>query len=157
MEDKYKVITTPLDVGHAIGQIQDTLNSYYEMGYEFVQMVPYHGYNCYYMIFKKKEEKDPYRQVTDISPAEMWPETHFKTEKDSNEATLRDILNSMSDEIKKNPIRIFSVHNKSVVGSIINGKECIPENVYDYKYLRGHIEPNTRIRGAQDIFVITVE
>ena len=159
MEDMYKVIVTPSDQTHISTTVQNILNSEYSNGYEFVQMIPQHGYNCYWLIFKR----DPYRQISDISPAQMWPETHFKTGKEISEDTgkrvnLRDILNFFSHEIEKGtPIRVYSKQNHSVVGSVIDSKELIPDNVYNYKYLNAKFEPNTRDKNLPDVLVITVE
>lgn len=70
--------------------------------------------------------------------------------------TLKEFLNSITDLLKQYPARIYSIHNHSVVGSIIRSKELIPENVYDYKYISMKIEENSRIRGNK-VIVITIE
>lgn len=50
--------------------------------------------------------------------------------------TLKEYLESITDFIDNNyRIRIYSIHNHSVVGHILNQKPLIPENVYCYKYI----------------------
>ena len=69
---------------------------------------------------------------------------------------LKEFLNSISDLLDRYPARIYSIRNHSVVGSIINSKELIPENVYGYKYLSIKLEENSRMKGKY-VIVITVE
>ena len=98
-----------------------------------------------------------YNFVTDITPNDIWPSTHFKTGEEIN-VTLREIIDSIGDNIKNNhPIRIYSKQNHSVVGSVINGKELIPENVLKYKYISAEVQENTRLKNTPTILVITVE
>ena len=158
MEDKYKVLVMPFDMVDSSNLIQDTINLQYSNGWEFVQMVNTHN-SSYYLIFKK----DHYRQISDITPDQMWPKTHFKNGKEisadiGKKVNLRDILNFLSHEIENGtPIRVYSKQNHSVVGSVIGGKELIPDNVYNYKYLDAKFEPNTRDKNLPDVLVITVE
>lgn len=95
--------------------------------------------------------------VMNITPNDIWPSTHFKTSEEID-VTLREILDSIGDGIKNNhPIRIYSKQNHSVVGSVLNGKELIPENVLKYKYISAEVRENTRIKNSPTILVITVE
>ena len=160
MEDMYKVVHTEFNLNRS-NDFQNELNSYYNEGYDLIQMIPVLGSHCM-LIFKKR---DPYKQITDTCPAQMYPKTHFfkNGEELSTEQgkviTLRDMLNFFRNEIEKGtPVRIFSKYiNNSVVGSVINGKELIPENVYDYRYIDARIEPNIRMEKAPDVLVIIVE
>lgn len=70
--------------------------------------------------------------------------------------TLKEFLKSISSLLEWYPARIYSIKNHSVIGSVINSKELIPENVYEYKYISMKIEENTRIKGSK-VIVITVE
>lgn len=159
MNDIYKVMEIQLDLGNTALILQETINMQYSEGYEFVQIIPHNGY--YLMVFKKR---DPYKQITDTCPAQMYPKTHFfkngkeMSEEAGKDITLRDILKFFDDIIKKGtPVRVYSMQNQSVVGSVIDGKELIPENIYNYKYLDARIEPNIRMKKAPDILVIIVE
>ena len=50
MEGMYKVLMTPIDLSNSVNTIQSMINTEYSNGYEFVQMSPHPGYNCYYFI-----------------------------------------------------------------------------------------------------------
>ncbi|MGN1122003.1 MAG: hypothetical protein ACI4RV_06520 [Eubacteriales bacterium] len=64
--------------------------------------------------------------------------------------TLKEFLKSISYILASGfPARIYSIHNHSVVGFIINSKELIPENVYEYKYISMKIEANLIINGGE--------
>ena len=68
------------------------------------------------------------------------------------------MLKFFNHEIEKGtPIRIYSKQNNSIVGAILDGKEFIPENVYEYKYLSAAFKPNTRDKNLPDVLAITVE
>lgn len=70
--------------------------------------------------------------------------------------TLFNFLLTIPKLLDKYPVRIYSEQNHSVVGTIINNKMLIPENVMKYQYRFMNIENNTRIKGKK-VIVITVE
>ena len=95
--------------------------------------------------------------IIDKTLTDFWPSSHFKSGEELN-VTLEEVLNSLGEGIYNNhPVRIYSKQNHSVVGSVLNGKRLIPENVLKYKYISAKVEENSRIKGAPTILVITVE
>lgn len=70
---------------------------------------------------------------------------------------LEKFIESLGENMLKKPMRIYSFSANSVVGTIVNGKVTVPDSMMKREYISIDIQPNARLKGSSDVYVIMIQ